>query len=185
MTYDVAELRFAMVADLERLFSETITDTFRKNGIDNPAELRHEIEEKVALVHDAVSAPGRAHFLVALVHGRAVGIAGTFPVSQVIRDHLPHLPENQVELGAVYIRPSHQRQGIAQELVGRSIALLAQHGVDSFVLDCGYRTSQRFWRRLFGEPTISLASFFGEDQAYEIWHLGTDWALNRLNLSSR
>lgn len=168
-----------MLTDLEIVFNETITHTFRTNAIDDPAELVHEIEEKVALVRGAVEAPGGAHFVVALDGGRPVGVAGTFPVCRVIRDHLPHLPQDQRELGAVYVRPSHQRQGIAKALVGRSIALLAQHGVDSFVLDCGYRTSQRFWRRLFGEPTVSLTSYFGEDHAYEIWHLGTDWALHR------
>jgi GNAT superfamily N-acetyltransferase len=169
-----------MVPDLERLFTETIMDTFRKNGIDSPAELGHEIEEKVALVRTALNSPGHGHFLVALTQGRPVGIAGTFPVCRVIRDHLPDLPEDQVELGAVYVHPSFQNQGIAQALVGRLVALLAQRQVDTFVLDCGYRTSQAFWRRLFGDPSVSFPSFFGDDQAYEIWQVSTDWALYRL-----
>jgi len=183
VTHEVAELGFALVADLERLFTETIADTFRKNGIDSPEELRHEIEEKVALVRVTLDSPDRGHFLVALADGRPVGVAGTFPVCRVIRDHLPALPEDQVELGAVYVHPAFQGQGIAPALVGRLVADLARRRVETFVLDCGYRTSQAFWRRLFGDPSVSFPSFFGDDQAYEIWQVTTAWARVRVTPS--
>jgi len=51
----------------------------------------------------------------------------------------------------------------------------------SFYMDCGYSTSQVYWKKLFGNPIKTFPNYFGKDESYMIWEIDTEEAIKRIN----
>ncbi len=84
-------------------------------------------------------------------------------------DNTNDISSHALELGSVYIHPEYQKQGVAGNLVDRLINKMASLGIGEYYLDCGYATSQKYWKRVMGKPIKTIENYFGENESYMIW----------------
>jgi GNAT superfamily N-acetyltransferase len=174
---------FPLIIDL---FTESISSTFKMNGIQDNEELKYEINEKSLWVKKFLESKNNSSlFLVAKNDAIIVGIAGFFPVSKTIRKNIPTLSEKDIEIGSVYIRPHYQRMGITSELLNALLEEMKNKGITEFYLDCGYPTSQVYWKRIFGDPIREFPNYFGEGESYMIWEIMVEEGIRRISKDRR
>ena len=156
--------------NIHKLFKDAIAGAFKQNNITDKEELAYEINEKSDRIDKYLNHQLKdSFFLIALDKTRIAGIAGIYPVKQLIMDNTNDISSHTLELGSVYIHPEYQKQGIAGNLVDRLIKRMASQGVGEYYLDCGYATSQEYWKRVFGKPIKTIENYFGENESYMIW----------------
>jgi GNAT superfamily N-acetyltransferase len=171
-----------LLPEIINLFTDSIANTFKLNGIKDLAELQYEISEKSERVRNYIESKSNDEFfIVAKLDKYIAGIAGVFPVSDTIIKNYPTLSKNDIEIGSVYIKPEYQRQGITRILLKRLLNELWERKIYKFYLDCGYSTSQVYWKRVFGNPVKTFPNYFGKDESYMIWEIDTEEAIKRIN----
>ena len=155
-----------------RVFLEmTMKHSFEINGIVGAeAELLTAIQSKYEDMLEDVQSEGKKQFhLLALQANVIVGCMGYGPPNEIIRKHMGISVEQQVELKSAYILPSCQRRGIGLALLQAIVRQLKRKGWREMYLDCGYRLSQPFWQKEFGEASTILHNHWGPDEHHMIW----------------
>lgn len=170
---------FPLIVDL---FTDSISNTFKLNNIHNNEELKYEINEKSSWVKDFIESKNHSSlFLIAKYDADVAGIAGYFPVSKTIRKNSPTLSEKDIEIGSVYIRPQYQKRGITRILLRALLEEMKIKGIREFCLDCGYPTSQVYWKKIFGNPIREFPNYFGENESYMIWKINVEEGILRIS----
>ena len=91
--------------------------------------------------------------------------------SEIIRNALPDLSNTVPEIICLFVDPVHHRCGIGRALFLEIIIEIRRLGIDRYVLDCGYRSSQEFWRRILGKPSMTLKDHWAIGYDHLIWSL--------------
>ena len=181
MSLILIEPDISLLPKIVDLFTDSITNTFMINGIKDLAELQYEINEKSERVRNYIESKNDDEFfIITELHNHIVGIAGIFPVSDMIIKNYPTLSKKDIEIGSVYINPKFQRQGITKILLEMLLNRLLEKKIETFYLDCGYPTSQVYWKRVFGNPVKTFPNYFGKGESYMIWRIDTAEALRML-----
>jgi putative hydrolase of the HAD superfamily len=179
---DIVPLHEADAAQTADLFRSAIGGVFERNGILDSKGLAREIDEKLDLLRRFLEGNMEpATLVVAKEDGQVLGTAAIAGANASIREFLHVDLGDSLELAAVYVRPDRQGQGIATALVRHMLLGMQARGVRSLCLDCGYPSSQGYWRSLFGEPTVSLDNHWGNGHKYMIWHVPLGMARARLD----
>jgi len=166
------------LASAQSVFARTIADTFRANGIDDVEGVASETRDKnerLALYLSG-SLPDSL-YVAAEEEGALLGIAALYSLAPILLSIAPGAAPGDLEIGSVYVLKEAQGRGLAPRLLEPLLCELKKRGRDDFFLDCGYATSQVYWRSIFGEPYFRSDSFFGPDEAYMIWRLRVDEAI--------
>lgn len=164
---------------------ESISAAFGEAGLDDPEELRLELEGKRRLLERGVLlGPGESGWFAVEVEGVLVGVAAFFPASEFLRRHCEEVrfaePGARPEVGAVYVRPGWQGRGVGIALVRRVLEELLERGVSRFCLDAGLPRALGYWRHRLGPPDRVLADFWGPGSDHGIWSPEVVAALARL-----
>ena len=163
--------------ELQSLFTQTLRDTFAREGIEqsHAADLDREIAAQLELVKRDLATGGKAeYFLVARSRDGIVGTAGAGPANDIIRAHAKFDIECTPEIKSVYIRPDWQGKGIGSMLFDAIQAYLASTGRTHFCLDTGYQAAREFWTRRLGPPTTIVENFWGDGADHCIWYREVD-----------
>lgn len=152
-------------------------------------EIDKELKVKLDLLHQAVYGDGQGvRCLVAAVPSEAsldlgiVGIIAHYPLGKEIRTALgsrgqgitPEAAwETTGELGALYVHPDYQGQGIASQLIRAMAITLEANGVEAFALDSGFSKAISKWLKKFGPAYHIAKDFWGPGKDHYLWHCKT------------
>ena len=164
----------AQPADLDQILlvlTTAVTDNFRTEGVleSKADDLREEIEAQIETVKLSYVDPDE-YFLVARHENKVIGTAAFGCVNSVIKTNLDLDYSNIPEIKSVYILPEFQKQGIGKLFFKHLITELNRRRITSFVLDCGYQHSLSYWRKLLGEPELTLKDHYGDMIHHLIWY---------------
>ncbi len=169
------QIRRPQVEDLEEirhLFSVTIKNNFREEGILDTLE--HEAEQEVknligTLQKDFESNGTDEYFLIATFENKIVGTIAFGKPNSLITQNVTADFSQIPEIKCVYVLPSYHQQGIGSLLFQEIQKVLTQQKITQFCLDCGYRKSQGFWKYKLGNPTVILANYWSSGSHHLIW----------------
>jgi len=159
-------------ADEEELYSfyrRTITDTFKKNGIDDPQGVIHEVGHQMK----TFSTPDDL-LMLARLDGKIIGTIAYGKMNKSVSTNIPECLNDLKEIKGVYIHPDYQGEGIGSFLWKKMINTLKNQNVDKVCLDSGYRISQQYWKKKIGEPTFFMKDYWGKGEHQLIWVFHVD-----------
>ena len=159
-------------AECVRLFHRAIAHAALGDGFDpeQTVWVREESERASGLFAEHCdTGSGRRRFLAVEIDGKIVGTIGTAPPSSLLGELLPDLVDDTPEIICAFVDPDHHRHGVGCLLYSAISEDLRNNGTNRWVLDCGYRSSQGFWRRLLGEPTVTMKGYWGEGYDHLVW----------------
>lgn len=170
MEFEIVRPRLEDIDEIRKMLKSSLEDTFSRNGIDTIFEIDEEIDSKIEkLKADIINHDNRYYFLLAKSEGRIVGVSAFFPLSEIIREHIPGSSEEDLEIGCVYLDPDHQRLGIGSMLFGRIENELKRTNRKGFYLCSGFETSQAYWKSKLGEPLFAIRDIWGIGKHELIW----------------
>ncbi len=165
------------VPTIMELFTETISDNFREEGIidNHQSELVAEIISQWETLQQDFHTNGQEnYFLIAKKEGKIVGTIAYGTPNTIIQQHLEGVAQLAIpEIKSVYILPKFQKQGIGSTLLKAILQILNDRQISAFCLDCGYRKSQSFWKKKLGEPTKILSDYWDINAHHMIWQRDT------------
>ncbi len=158
--------------ELKRLFTASIHDAFRREGIDKtfsdeiPGDIQFQLD---ALQRDFDSDGREEHYFIAKLDSRIVGTCaiGTTSggVMRAFKLAAPTIPE----MKSLYVLPEYQGRGIGLSLIDHTLEYMQEAGMDEFLFECGYKIAQALWMRRFGEPAIVKQDYFSEGAHLMFW----------------
>lgn len=170
MNLNIRQPRLSDFSKIQKLFVESIENTFKLNSIEDELECNFEIIDKTRRVKRYLeNVEPIVEFIIAEDSNVICGIAGLYPITKLIRENVKTATLHNFEIGSVYILPQYQRKGIAKKLFCYLIDEMIKQGIKDFYLDCGYTTSQKYWKQLLGEPSLSFENYFNSGDYYMIW----------------
>lgn len=160
-------------AKLHEFFKLVITDTFKKEGIEEKiADLEEEIETKKKYLQLDLDSNGTLRYFLIAEHNE--DIIGTIEygkssdlISKCTNGELKHL----VEVGTIFVSPPYQNQGIGSLLLNSIYEVMETKGIKEFCLDSGYSISQKIWTKKFGVPDYFIENYWGEGMHHMIWRI--------------
>jgi GNAT superfamily N-acetyltransferase len=160
------------INELNLLFEITITDNFRREGIEHDIDgLKQEIHDKDCLLQEDFKSNGRERFFLVACHGgKIVGTISYGPCGEAICECSKGSLNDVGEVGTLYILPEYQKKGIGTLLLNSIFTVLMSRGIKEYCLDSGYKTAQQIWRRKFGEPVIVVKDYWAKGFDHYIWH---------------
>lgn len=165
----------AELPDICRVFEESISDAFAKDGIEHMQEdMFSEIEHKkhlltLAMGNAELILRGGPYFLIAKLEGTPVGTISLSSCGEAIQECTHNQLDGILELGSLYVLPDVQGEGIGSALIKAMINTLYEKGIDEFCLDSGYKRAQQRWLRKFGKPYLIVKNHWGPDMDHFIW----------------
>ncbi|NQD64460.1 GNAT family N-acetyltransferase [Bacillus haikouensis] len=164
------------IKELHRFFREVITDTFRKEGIEDQVnDMEEEIKtKKTNLENDFESNGQHRFFLIAVEANKIIGTIEYGQVSKLILKCTNNTFQYLKEVGTVFVSPGYQKKGIGNLLLQEMYRTLQYIGVEEFCLDSGYRCAQAIWRGKFGEPDYVMKDYWGDGFHHMIWKLNVN-----------
>lgn len=150
-------------AELEAFFRTTITDTFRRNGIQDPSGIEDEVE------HQMETFDSGEEMIIARIDGRIVGTIACGRQNRSVRDNISGELKGLPEVKGVYVHPDYQSRGIGSHLWKTMISELHERGIARACLDSGYRLSQQYWTGKIGEPDVVMKDYWGKGEDQMIW----------------
>ncbi len=158
------------IPGIERLLKETFEDTFRKNKIVSIFEIEDEIKEKISKINqDIIEKDPRYYFMIAKDNAAVVGVCAFFPVSQIIKDYISGVGDEELEVGCAYVSPKYQKCGIGNMLAGLIMEKMQKSGRLNYYLCSGFETAQRYWSKKLGDPVYVIKDIWGEGKHELIW----------------
>jgi ribosomal protein S18 acetylase RimI-like enzyme len=158
------------ITGISELFKVTFTDTFKRNNIVDIFAIDDEINGKIEKVKkDIIELDDKFYFIIAKDVNLVVGICAFFPVSEIIRDYINKIEENDIEIGCTYVLPNYQNQGIAKKLIELVIEKLKEKNIRSYFLCSGFKTAQDYWIKKLGEPIYTIENIWGMGKHEIIW----------------
>lgn len=154
---------------LEEFFNYAITDTFVKEGVGHLIEdIKNEINYKMLTFEESLN--NKAILFVSIFDEKIVATGAIIECSNLISDHSPELASLK-ELGAVFVDPNFQKQGLGTEIVDALIKKMNNMNETEFCLDSGYTIAKGIWRKKFGPPYNIVKDLWGEGHDHYIWKL--------------
>jgi len=123
------------------------------------------------MVSDVRSSGKEEYHLLAFRAELLVGCIGYGSPNSLITKHMKISAAGNLELKSAYVHPEFQGLGVGKLLVTAILDKLRATGVSHVYLDCGYRRSQPFWQKQFGEATKTLYNFWGAEEHHMIWQI--------------
>ena len=149
---------------LRRFYLLTITDTFAKNGINDPEGIIGEVDHQMEIFNH----PGDLLFL-ATKDGEFIGTIAYGTMNTTVSNSIPNNLQHLKEIKSVYVHPEFQNRGIGSQLWHTIIDQLKKNAVEEVCLDSGYKISQQFWKKKIGEPTFFMKDYWGEGEHQMVW----------------
>lgn len=158
----------------------TLTDTFTKESDEDcDDEIRSEIEEKIGYLKECLESNYKMpYFLVVKDQEKIVGILSYGKCNDMIIKGSNGKYKDIGEIGTAYVLPKYQNKGILTQLLNSMYLHLMRINTYEFVLDCGFRRSQKIWRKKFGEPNIIMEDYWGKGSHHMIWHVNLKDIIN-------
>ena len=160
------------IRELHNLFAIVITDSFKKDGIDDENGIQNEVEKQLELLNqnfDYINSD--TFFLIAMIKDKIIGTIAYSKPNNIIVKNLNIDLSNIPEITSVYVLLEFQRQGVGSLLFKEILKYLKQKNINNFYLDCGYKNSQSFWTKKLGKPTLTLKDYWGEELDHLIWYI--------------
>jgi hypothetical protein len=171
---DLEEPDYCAVCEMVR---ETVKDTYKINNIKND-DLEEFIQEKISGISNYLKGHLEYEkYKVVLLNSEIIGIGGIFRICESIQENIKEFDNRSIEIGSINIKRRFQKMGINKQLMRVLVNEIQGMGIDTFYLDCGYSSSQKYWIGIFGEPEIRINSYFSEDEHYMIWKIETKKAI--------
>ncbi|MBB6479347.1 GNAT family N-acetyltransferase [Spirochaeta isovalerica] len=148
---------------LEDFFRQTITDTFFRNNINDPAGIEEEVK------HQLETFDSREDMLTARLGDRIVGTIACGRQNRSVSSNIDRELRELPEIKGVYVHPEYQSAGIGSFLWKTMITRLHDRGVPEACLDSGYKLSQEYWKRMIGAPDIIMKDYWGKGEDQMIW----------------
>ena len=131
--------------------------------------LPEQVERAKRLVVESMTPRDATRFLIAHRETLPIATIARTPVSALIRDALPNVEPSTPEIVCVLVDPPYHGQGVGRAVHAAMVAVLTEEGHESYVLDCGYISSQGFWRNILGEPDLTLSDYWGAGYHHLVW----------------
>ena len=153
------------------LMVRAINHAARGDGFDPETTdwLPEQLARAKRLVVESMSPGDRTRFLIAHRDGVPIATIARTPASDLIREALPGIASSTQEIVCVLVDPSYHGQGIGRALHKAMTTLLSEEGHEGYVLDCGYLSSQGFWKRVLGAPDVVMSAYWGEGYDHLVW----------------
>ncbi len=160
------------ISELKSFIKTVTTFAFANDGYPyEDEELQNLIKKKIALLNLDFSSSGqKAYFLIAKMKNKIAGCISSSEVSEIIKNNLSINYDHVPEITTVYVLPDFHHQGIATILLNAMFISLLKDGVKECVWDAGYKKSQSFWIKKFGNPTVVLKDHWAKGFNHLIWH---------------
>ncbi|WP_221563183.1 GNAT family N-acetyltransferase [Alkalihalobacillus sp. TS-13] len=170
--------------ELHQLFRTVITDTFAKEGIEDMLDdLSEEIEAKKKYLKSDLESNGENRFFLIAVDGdEIIGCIEYGPASELINKCTNNAYKGLMEIGTVFVHPDYQRKGVGKLLLNEIYLSLEKKRFEEFCLDSGYSSSQKIWKKKFGEPAYVLKDYWGEGYDHMIWNVKVDDCITQENI---
>ncbi|MGO1059290.1 GNAT family N-acetyltransferase [Planococcus sp. FY231025] len=161
------KLKMSDKKNASALFEACLADLIRREGIDEPGLLENEIERLNMVAAASLQYAGPCMYIIES-EGTLLGTAALVPPGSIAVSHA-NAVESDIEIGCVYVHPSHQRKGVGQFLF-RSVFEKAKESPGArFFLDAGFSSSRVYWTKQLGQPNIILEDYWGIGQPHAIW----------------
>lgn len=178
---DIRRPKAEDVAQLYTFFERVITDTFRRNGIEDLVDdQKAELQLKQAFLKQDLESDGKdRYFLIALDGDSIIGTIEYGPSSELICSCTEQAYKEVPELGTVFVHPDYQGQGVGMQLVRELFETLKKKGIEEVCLDSGYTQAQKVWQHTFGEPAYLMPDYWGKSYPHMIWLVNVNDFLSR------
>jgi predicted cupin superfamily sugar epimerase/GNAT superfamily N-acetyltransferase len=150
--------------EVEAFYRETIADTFKRNGIDDPDGVKEEVKHQMETFDRQTD-----RVLLARISDRLVGTIACGQQNRSVRNNIEESLKELPEIKGVYVHPDYQSRGIGTRLWKTMLTSLYKEGVEKACLDSGYRLSQKYWTKKIGEPEITIKDYWGKGEHQMIW----------------
>ena len=158
---------------IHEIFSVTIKDNFKAEGITDPSDemANTEIEVLKSTLKKYFDSKGtEERFLIAATQGKVLGTIAYGKPGQLILENYKIDHSNTPEVKSVYVLPDYQNKGIGKCLFQAILKVLEQNAIKNFCLDSGYKRAQLYWKKRLGNPSCIVPDYWGEDHYHLIWH---------------
>lgn len=158
------------ISEITHLFEIVIKDNFKRDGIDL---LKHdlmleEIDSQKNKLISSFNSSAQNHFYKLIINKQIIAVLAYGYAEPLITDHLI-IAKSYPEIKSFMIIPEFQKKGIGRLMFEQIIKILHQNHETNFCLDCGYRCSQSFWKRMLGDPSLVLKDFWEKGYDHLIW----------------
>lgn len=158
------------ILKLHDFWELVISDTSKKEGIEEENFVLEEIEYKMTVLKKYLQEPDKdISFLMAVDRDKIIGTISSSLCRDEILKLLGNKVKDKIQIGIVYIHPDYQRKGIATNLLNEMIGILKGNGVKEFYLDSGYLEAQKYWKVKLGAPIFVEKDYWGEGADHMIW----------------
>ncbi|MFP7737409.1 GNAT family N-acetyltransferase [Priestia aryabhattai] len=165
-------------AELHELFSEVITDTFRKEGLsDMVNDIQIEIESKRQYLKCDLNSSGKDRFFwlgIDTCTNKIIGCIEYGPASELITACTKGELQEWIEIGTVFVHSKYQRKGVGTLLLHVMLLTLQSREIKNICLDSGYKNAQKVWKKLFGNPHYLLKDYWSKGYHHMIWKISTE-----------
>lgn len=155
------------VKPLQRLFMESLSDLIRREQFEDADLLDEEVARLNTTIQDSFDDDTVDVFVVER-DSKIVGTAALLPPNDIITAHLD-VETGALEIGCVYVAPNQQRQGVGSFLLTEVMATFNEGAI--FYLDAGFPSSQDYWEKRLGPPTMTLEHYWGPGAPHKIWKI--------------
>lgn len=170
---EIRRPRITDIKELKSFFKIVITDTFMKEGLGEKLnDVNEEVNAKERYVESDFDSNGKnRYFLIAIVGDKIIGSIEYGPASDLICKCTNHAFKELIEVGTVFVHPDFQRIGVGNLLLNTMYSTLQNKGIEEFCLDSGYSSSQKIWKKKFGEPCYLIKDYWDKGYDHMIWKI--------------
>ncbi len=183
MWFEIRKPRKEDITKINKLFEQTIQDSFKKEGIIDPLNLEanKEIEALKQSLNEYFNSKNlKDNFLIACDKDHILGTIAYGKANRLIEENLKIDYSGVPEIKSVYILPNYQNKGIGTFLFTKTLVHLKEDKINYFCLDCGYKSAQQYWSNRLGQPLCVLKNYWSKGNHHMIWHGHVDKILDAL-----
>ncbi|MDN7246984.1 GNAT family N-acetyltransferase [Planococcus shenhongbingii] len=161
------KIEAADVENADQLFRTCMADLLAREGFNDNILF----EEEVRRLNNAVTESFKEsenRFYLALQENQLIGTIALQTPGNMLKSMVDVKP-GQYEVACVYVHPSYQRQGAGDFLFQNAIKQLNSLGKTTFYLDAGFSSSQLYWLKKLGEPSLLLEDYWGTGKHHLVW----------------
>lgn len=173
LNVEIRRPRIEDIKELNSFFRIVITDTFIKEGLGEKLnDINDEVKDKEKYLEcDFESNGEERYFLIALDDYKIIGSIEYGPASDLICHCTNNNFKELIEVGTVFVQPDYQRMGVGNLLLNTMYFTLQSKGIEEFCLDSGYISSQKIWKKKFGDPNYLLKDYWEKEHDHMIWRI--------------
>ncbi|MGK7377487.1 GNAT family N-acetyltransferase [Planococcus sp. 1R117A] len=155
------------VENADQLFRACMADLLAREGFNDNVLFEEEVRRLNNAVTDSFT-ESENRFYLALQENQLIGTIALQNPGNMLKSMIAVEP-GQYEVACVYVHPSNQRQGVGDFLFQNAIKQLNSLGKKTFYLDSGFSSSQLYWLKKLGEPSLLLENYWGTGKHHMVW----------------